>query len=139
MTQTNQVRLFAILIMCSYGIDKFLNPCPQMSAYTEINAIAHHAMSNIFFLGPFVFGHHLIHIITIVVVITGWYLNDWTCVLTDYYNDACGLPGDTRHKDLTYYFTETFSINIYLFLAIILAYDAAHIYKSTQGKKHVLF
>ncbi len=132
----NKIILFIFIVLFSFGIDKYNNPCKNETLYVNILHLLHHASSNFLYYGSLFFGYHLYHLLFILLIYLTWYFYEGRCIASDIYNKYCGFPIETRHKDLTYYLTEyVLKINFYVFLTIIVLYNLINIIKNNFNIK----
>lgn len=119
-----KILFFFILVLCSFTLDKYLNPCVNETISLNIIHLLHHIGSNYFFFGSIIFNEFFYHFLLSIVTIISWTIYGGKCVISDIYNKICGLNINTRHRDLTYYLVKyVFQINIYEFITIIFLYD----------------
>ena len=127
----NKIILFLLLVLFSFSIDKYNNPCKNESLYVNILHLLHHVFSNFLFYGSLFFGYHLYHLLIILLTYLSWYFYNGRCIVSDLYNKLCGFPIKTRLKDITYYLTEhLLQIDFYTFLTVIVLYDLINIIKN---------
>lgn len=135
MSLKNKLILFSFIVLLSFCIDKYNNPCKNEIFFLNMTHLVHHAFSNFLYYGSLFFGYHLYHLLIMLMTFLSWYFYDGRCIVSDIYNKYCGFPIKNRHKDLTYYLVDDFlKINIYVFLAIIVLYNLINILKNSKIK-----
>jgi len=124
-----KIVLFSLIVLFSFCLDTYNNPCNNNVLYTNILHFIHHTSSNFLYYGSLFFGYHLYHFIIILITAIGWHLNNGRCIISDIYNKNCGFPINIKHRDFTYYLIQNIPlINIYFFIFIIILYDLKYIF-----------
>lgn len=109
--------VFFLLVLVSYTIQRLQVKCnkqPNMS-------ILHHMLGVYLTFGTFIFNsHYAIHLMSLLAIRCGWMImdtihGDELCIVTTWFNDACGYPKTQPFHDLNLFIDEKLKINICIF------------------------
>ena len=134
--------IFIIISLCSFMVEHTLlkskKKCNQTNeVLSNIVSLIHNMGSVYITIGSLLFGHYVLHFISLIMVLLSWYISNKidnkkvSCIITQIYNRLCGFDNSRNFHDLNYYiFNRILGIKNYsipLMLSIVL-YDLYHIY-----------
>ena len=109
--------VFFLLVLASYAIQRLQVKCNKQ----PIMSILHHMLGVYLLFGTFIFNsHYAIHLMSLLAIRCGWMImdiihGDELCIVTTWFNDACGYPKTQLFHDLSLFIDEKLKINISIF------------------------
>ena len=94
--------IYIIIVILSFTNDKIHSECVNPSIKVDAVSLFHHFISIYSWFGTLIFGYPEIHLLYVLIIITGWHFFG-NCIISEWYNNACKLNKNKNHKDIPYY------------------------------------
>ena len=95
--------IYILIVFISFTVNKIHDDCIHPSIKVDAVNLFHHFVSIYSWFGTLILGHPEIHLIYVIIIISGWkYFGN--CIISDWYNNVCQLDKRKNHRDLPYYF-----------------------------------
>ena len=123
--------LFFILVISSFLLEECVKPChpKEKGLKQKLVSFIHHLITIYIFLGSFVFGKHILHLVIFSLVWLHWklmkfYTGKEYCIITRYYNNLCGHNIEDQHYNIPNV------LGVYNIIYFIVFYDIYHVIKN---------
>lgn len=95
---------------------------------TNLISFLHNFGSIYLFFGSYLFGYHLFHLLTLIVVVFLWKVYSM-CIVTIYYNNLCGITSRRPFHDIFYLINTQLKIPHFQYLMVLVVglYDIKNI------------
>ena len=135
----NNIILLVGVIIVSFLLETIFYPCKKKNSLKPfIVSFLHHFGSIYLLLSPFLFNNYLLHLLILIVVLSGWFYFKM-CIITVWYNKLCGFKFNRNFHDIFTIFNIHILKNKYahFYLILFLAlYDIFNMYDIYTNKKN---
>jgi hypothetical protein len=98
--------VYIFIVAISFLCDKIHSECKDPTFFKDGVSLVHHFISIYLWFGTFIFGYPEYHLLFILAIKFGW-VYFGSCVISEWYNNACKLSKRENHKDIPYYVVST--------------------------------
>lgn len=128
-----QQTFFLLAGFVSYLFEKQTKSRCNETLFTRAISLFHNYGSIYLVFGSLLFGHHLVHLCSLIITVSLWCVDkDGMCPITAYYNNLCNISPKRPFHDVFYLMNQYLKFPYFKVIIALLAafYDVQSIWKN---------